>query len=78
MSMLTAKNWRCKDFRARSRNFAAGIGLVHTKNTTLGAVIYWKGSDLLVMNRFLLVMNYNYCKCRTLHGEPPSFRRSFH
>jgi hypothetical protein len=39
---------------------------VHTKNTPLGAVIYWNDSDLFVMNRFFLVMNYNYCKCRTL------------
>jgi len=54
-------------FRAGSRNFSTGIGLAHTKkNTTLGAVNYWNDSDLSVMNRFLLVMNYNYCKCRTL------------
>jgi hypothetical protein len=53
-------------FGAGSRNFATVIGLAHTKNTTLGAVNYWNDSDLSVMNRFLLVMNYIYCKCRTL------------
>jgi hypothetical protein len=50
----------------QGRVIATGIGLAHTKNTTLGAVNYWNDSDLSVMNRFLLVMNYIYCKCRTL------------
>ena len=64
--MLTAKKGCCKDLRAGSCNFAIGMSLVHTINTTLGAVIYWNDSDLFVINPFFLVMNYNYCKCRTL------------
>jgi hypothetical protein len=58
-------------------NSVTKIGLAcYQKNTPLGAVNYNNGSVLYVTIRFLLVINYYYCKCRTLPASWGICRRT--
>jgi hypothetical protein len=52
-------------------NSVTKIGLACYQNTPLGAVNYNNGSVLYVTIRFLLVINYYYCKCRKQAADLP-------